>query len=659
MAIYHFSGQVISRSTSQGGIRSAVSCAAYRSGEKLFDERYNSEKMYYRNVKPISTILIPSTAPLWAKDREKLWNAVEKKEKQYNAQLAREFNVALPIELSDKEQEKLAYNFCQSAFVDRGMVADISIHRDDKNNPHFHVMLTMRAFNSNGEFSAKSKKEYVLDKKGDKILLPSGNYKTRKISVTGWDDKELLKSWRKEWEIAANNSLKSNGIDERISCESNVNLGSEKVATIHEGYAARELQSKGVETDKIKHNNEIKEYNNVIVKLAEYKRQKTEIEKNNKFYRNLSPSDKKQLGKIAKELKIYINNDNINLRNEQLNKWKRSITFAQDNLEKTSKLNRISKEEILLKEAKEILSKEANNFCEKYYKLDNKISDEQKIAITDNTISGQRILNENEVNSIINKIEEKELRKELSSILNNRQRFIYSIKGDLNNLNDKFNKCIKNYNINFTDPKLTEKVPSNILDSMQLMYDRTEQLENALDILDNIYNNKLQEMYPEWEARNSLTIEQKELFVLGQEYYGKVIMPEDFNKLEPKYSINEQKKIINEMITLDKKQFDEIHPEFKSAGYKNMFYMECLSGNLDNELKEFVKGELDKDNLMINVKGSNLKDKNNNSQQNYRNNSMFLDILEALITEAEKKYQEENNLENKNKKKMKRKKVSL
>lgn len=143
MAIYHFSGQVISRSK-QGKIRSAISCAAYRSGEKLFDERYNSEKIYYRKVKPVSTILLPRNAPAWAGNREKLWNAVERKEKQYNAQLAREFNIALPIELTEKEQEKLAFDFCQKAFVDRGMVADISIHRDDKNNPHFHVMLTMR-----------------------------------------------------------------------------------------------------------------------------------------------------------------------------------------------------------------------------------------------------------------------------------------------------------------------------------------------------------------------------------------------------------------------------------------------------------------------------------------------------------------------------------
>lgn len=658
MAIYHFSGQVISRSK-QGKIRSAISCAAYRSGEKLFDERYNSEKIYYRKVKPVSTILLPRNAPAWAGNREKLWNAVERKEKQYNAQLAREFNIALPIELTEKEQEKLAFDFCQKAFVDRGMVADISIHRDDKNNPHFHVMLTMRPFNEKGEFAEKSRKEYVLNEKGERILLPSGNYKTRKISITGWDNKDLLKSWRKEWEIAANNSLKNNGINQRISCESNINLGSKKIATIHEGYAARELQKRGIETDKIKRNNNIKEYNDIVVEIDKYKKQKVEIEKRNKFYRNLSPGDKKELSKIAKELKIYINNDNINLRNNQLNRWRRSVEFAPDNLEKVKKLNRIEKEEVLLKEAKNILIKEANIFCDKHYNLNEKITNEQKIAITDNTISKQKLLDENEINSIIRKIEEKELQKELESIFNNRQRFVYSIKSDINNLNNKFNLCIEKYNIDFTDPKIQQKVPGNILDSMQRIYNRTEQLENALEILDNIYNIKLEEMYPEWDARESLTIEQKEIFIQAEEYYGRVIMPEDFNNLKPKYNKSEQKKIINEIITLDRKQFNELHPEFKSSGYKNMFFMECLSGDLDTEFKEIVERELDKDNLKINIKGLDIDKQNYQGKQNYRNNSMVLDILEALITEAEKRYQEQNNLQNKKKKKLRRKGVSL
>ena len=94
MAIYHFSAQVISRAKGQ----SAVASASYRSGEKLYDERSEESKYYKREVKPETHILAPSHAPSWVQDREKLWNEVEKIEKQKNSQLAREINMALPKE---------------------------------------------------------------------------------------------------------------------------------------------------------------------------------------------------------------------------------------------------------------------------------------------------------------------------------------------------------------------------------------------------------------------------------------------------------------------------------------------------------------------------------------------------------------------------------
>lgn len=146
MAIYHFSNQIISRKKQQN----TIAAAAYRSGERLIDERTNEEKFYKRKVKPITHILAPRHAPQWVYDRQRLWNEVELKEKQWNAQLAREINVALPKELSKEEQENLALDFCKDIFVNDGMVADLSIHRDNEENPHFHVMLTIRPFNEDG-----------------------------------------------------------------------------------------------------------------------------------------------------------------------------------------------------------------------------------------------------------------------------------------------------------------------------------------------------------------------------------------------------------------------------------------------------------------------------------------------------------------------------
>ncbi|MCU7713109.1 MobA/MobL family protein, partial [Priestia megaterium] len=146
MAIYHLSMQIISRSKGQ----SAVAAAAYRSGEKLHDERTDEQKFYARDVQPETMILTPSHSPEWMKDRNCLWNEVEKVEKRKDSQLARELNVALPIELNHDQQKELIQSFVQNEFVEKGMVADIAIHRDDANNPHAHIMLTMRNVDQDG-----------------------------------------------------------------------------------------------------------------------------------------------------------------------------------------------------------------------------------------------------------------------------------------------------------------------------------------------------------------------------------------------------------------------------------------------------------------------------------------------------------------------------
>ena len=127
MAIYHFSVTAIARS--QG--RSAVACAAYRAAERLYDERYDCVRDYTRKKDVAHTeILLPEGAPAWMGDREKLWNTVECIEKRKDAQLAREFTVALPRELTLEQNIALAREFVQTTFVAKGMVADLAVHTD-------------------------------------------------------------------------------------------------------------------------------------------------------------------------------------------------------------------------------------------------------------------------------------------------------------------------------------------------------------------------------------------------------------------------------------------------------------------------------------------------------------------------------------------------
>ena len=106
-------------------------------------------------------------SPEW-KDREQLWNAVEAAEKTKDSRLAREFVVALPIELDKDSNISLLQNFIQKNFVDMGMCADFATHDTDGHNPHAHILLTVRPLNENGTWQYKTEKEYLCIKNGEK-----------------------------------------------------------------------------------------------------------------------------------------------------------------------------------------------------------------------------------------------------------------------------------------------------------------------------------------------------------------------------------------------------------------------------------------------------------------------------------------------------------
>lgn len=262
MAIYHSSTKIIGRSSG----RSSVGASAYRAGEKLHNERDGVTHDYTKKTGVEHTeIMTPDHVPEWAKDRQKLWNEVEKIEKAKNSQLAREVEVALPKELSRENQIELVREYTKENFTDKGMVADISIHDKGDGNPHAHIMLTMRPFKEDGTWGAKSKKEYVLDKQGEKIKLPSGEYKSNKVSSTDWDKKETLLKWRENWAKDCNKYLEREGHQQRIDHRSYKDQGLEKVPTKHEGHIVRAMESRGIQTEIGDINRQIQEQN----KMAE------------------------------------------------------------------------------------------------------------------------------------------------------------------------------------------------------------------------------------------------------------------------------------------------------------------------------------------------------------------------------------------------------
>ena len=261
IAIYHCNISIVSR----GKGKSAVAAAAYRSGEKLTNEWDGMTHDYTRKGGVVHTeILLPPHAPPSFSDRSTLWNSVELYEKAGNAQLAREIDAALPIELSREEQIRLVREYCSSQFVSRGMCVDFAIHDTDSGNPHCHIMLTMRPLDERGAWAAKSKKEYDLDENGERIRLPSGRYKTHKVDLTGWNDKGNALLWRKAWADISNAYLERAGRPERIDHRSNAERGIDELPTVHMGVAACQMEKKGIATEKGELNRNIQKANRLI-----------------------------------------------------------------------------------------------------------------------------------------------------------------------------------------------------------------------------------------------------------------------------------------------------------------------------------------------------------------------------------------------------------
>ena len=264
IAIYHCSIKIISR----GKGKSAVAAAAYRSGEKLINN-YDGITHDYTRKRGIAhtEILLPSHAPPDFQNRSALWNSVEKIEKSKNSQLAREIELAIPKELPPEQQIELVREYVKDNFVSAGMCADIAIHDKNDGNPHAHIMLTMRPLNENGEWGAKSKKEYITDKNGERIKLKNGNFKTKKVDTVDWNEQSKAELWRSKWAELANKYLEQNSIADRIDHRSFERQGTEQIPTIHLGVAASQMERKGITTERGNINREIKAHNRILAEI--------------------------------------------------------------------------------------------------------------------------------------------------------------------------------------------------------------------------------------------------------------------------------------------------------------------------------------------------------------------------------------------------------
>lgn len=268
MAIYHCSIKNISRSKG----KSAVAAAAYRAGEKIIDEETGLTHNYTKKTEVVySDIILPINAPAEYKDRSRLWNEVQKIETQSNARLAREWEVALPNELDLEQSKELVQDFAQS-LANEGMCIDASIHWKNGNH-HAHILGTTRPIDKNGKWEQKEKKAYKLDADGNKIPQIDPKTGKQKIGARGrkmwqretvaandWNKREKVEEWRKRWADCCNKYLSQ---ERYIDHRSYKRQGIKQLPTVHEGYAARQMESMGKVSDLCQLNRDIKEYNEI------------------------------------------------------------------------------------------------------------------------------------------------------------------------------------------------------------------------------------------------------------------------------------------------------------------------------------------------------------------------------------------------------------
>lgn len=190
---------------------------------KITDQRTGEVHDYTRRRGvECAELVLPAGAPEWAADRAKLWNAAEQAETRKNSTVAREFEIALPDELSPPERQRLARDLALEIVERHGCAVDVAIHapgkKGDNRNHHAHILLSTRRLGSAG-FTEKTRE------------LDSGGH--------------VVTQWRERFANLQNERLREAGIEARVDHRSHKARGIEELPGQHHGPAVAGLLARG------------------------------------------------------------------------------------------------------------------------------------------------------------------------------------------------------------------------------------------------------------------------------------------------------------------------------------------------------------------------------------------------------------------------------
>jgi ATP-dependent exoDNAse (exonuclease V) alpha subunit len=223
MAIYHLSAKIIGRSAG----RSVVAAAAWQSSSVLYDERIGQWSRFTgKRLVEFSSVLLPEDAPEEYRDRGRLWNAIELVEKRDDAQLARQYDMALPDELPTAERIEAVRRFA-SVIVEAGYPVDVAVIQAATDQPeqrhHGYVMMTTRPL-ANGRFLTKGRE---------------------------WNTRKKLVEMRVLWADILNKLLEDGGHPGRVDHRSNKDRGIDAEPGDHVGVIAKQMARRGEKPDRL------------------------------------------------------------------------------------------------------------------------------------------------------------------------------------------------------------------------------------------------------------------------------------------------------------------------------------------------------------------------------------------------------------------------